>query len=93
MISLKKIQNKIKCQLCDKELRTITASHLLFFHNGMSVFQYKKLFPKSPLHSKEVIKSMKKSAIHRHRFNPLSREQKKRISQKMKSHWKNIKGG
>jgi len=42
----------IKCQLCNKEFSIISAAHLRCKHNGMTIAEYRKLFPDAPLTSR-----------------------------------------
>ena len=88
----KKLLKQVKCELCGKSLKAITPSHLHSQHEGMTLWQYKKLFPNSPTVSKKSMTLMRKAALHRHEASPLTKKDKKRISTGMKKYWKVNKG-
>ncbi len=62
----------VTCELCGRELGTISPTHLKHKHNGMTVPDYREMFPDAPIRSLEAalgtsrgLKGKPKSTIHR----------------------------
>ena len=45
---------KVKCEICNKIFRSITASHLA--HHGITLREYMDKFPDSPIHEEALEK-------------------------------------
>ena len=46
----------VRCELCGREMGTISPTHLKHKHNGMTVPDYREMFPDAPIRSLEAAK-------------------------------------
>ena len=44
----------VRCELCGREMGTISPTHLKYKHGGLTVPDYRRMFPDAPIRSKEA---------------------------------------